>query len=374
MNITDISCPARLFCSEKNWVEGAAVEQLKLIAGWPGVELAVGMPDLHPGKGVPIGAAFLSRDAVYPFAVGNDIGCGMGLWQTSLPIKKLKKERLAARLATVNGVIFPGDAGAWLAERGYVVTGYETGLGTIGKGNHFAELLETEQIVDAEAWDGYGLDRKRLFLLVHSGSRGHGEALYREHVAEYADRGLPVGSVAADSYLERHRRLLQWARVNRELIAAGLLAIVGTEAVQVLDNCHNSITPVLMADGVPRWLHRKGAAAADAGPVLIAGSRGSHSYLVEPCADSERNAFSIAHGAGRKWNRQSVKGRLKSRFSADDLRQTALHSLVVCRDKDLLYEEAPQAYKNIDQVIADLERFALIRVVAKFKPVLTFKQ
>ncbi|MCL4215939.1 MAG: RtcB family protein, partial [Candidatus Hydrogenedentes bacterium] len=64
----------------KSWIEGSAVQQLEKVATLPGVCRAVGMPDLHPGRGYPIGAAVLCRGMFYPHLVGNDIGCGMGLW------------------------------------------------------------------------------------------------------------------------------------------------------------------------------------------------------------------------------------------------------------------------------------------------------
>ena len=68
-----------LLCSNKVWLEGAAVEQLQRTASLPNMEYAVGMPDLHPGKGHPVGAAFISRKQFYPYVIGNDIGCGMAL-------------------------------------------------------------------------------------------------------------------------------------------------------------------------------------------------------------------------------------------------------------------------------------------------------
>jgi len=88
----------RVIASDKNWIEGNAVQQLKQTSTLKGVTRAVGMPDLHAGKGCPIGAAFLSRGWMYPALVGNDIGCGMGLWRTELKARKLKLEKWAAKL------------------------------------------------------------------------------------------------------------------------------------------------------------------------------------------------------------------------------------------------------------------------------------
>jgi release factor H-coupled RctB family protein len=83
----------KIIASPKNWIEGEAVQQLENTAKLPGMVKIVGMPDLHPGKGHPIGAAFISKEFIYPYLVSNKIGCGMGLWQTDLKSHKLKLER-----------------------------------------------------------------------------------------------------------------------------------------------------------------------------------------------------------------------------------------------------------------------------------------
>lgn len=69
----------RLIASSKSWIEGEALRQLKNALELPGMRFVIGLPDLHPGKGNPIGAAFVSECRLYPFLVGNDIGCGIGL-------------------------------------------------------------------------------------------------------------------------------------------------------------------------------------------------------------------------------------------------------------------------------------------------------
>jgi len=86
-----------------------------------------------------------------------------------------------------------------------------------------------------------------------------------------------------------------------------------------------------------------------------------------------RSAWSLAHGAGRKWGRSDARGRLEKRFTAKDLMRTAMGSHVICEDKELLYEGAPEAYKNINRVIMDLESDGLIRVVATMRPLVTYK-
>ncbi len=209
-------------------------------------------------------------------------------------------------------------------------------------------------------------------ILVHSGSRGLGELLLRRHLDRHGAAGLPADCQEAAEYLKGHERAGRWAVANRALIAARMAEQLHGQVRPVLDICHNSITAAEHL-GARGWLHRKGAAPAEAPALVIPGTRGSLSYLVVPTGDQRRNAWSLAHGAGRRWNRLSAKARLKDRFRADALVRTELGGAVICEDKDLLYEEAPQAYKDIDVVIADMVEAGLIRVVATLKPVITYK-
>src|SRR6185295_1767500 len=81
----------RLIASPKSWIEGEAVRQLYATAKLDGVRLAVGFPDLHPGKGTPVGAAFVTDEVIYPHVIGGDIGCGMALFKTDLPRRSARR-------------------------------------------------------------------------------------------------------------------------------------------------------------------------------------------------------------------------------------------------------------------------------------------
>src|SRR5215471_12044092 len=85
----------RLIASPKSWIEGEAVRQLYAIAKLEGVRLAVGFPDLHPGRGTPVGAAFVTEGAIYPHVIGGDIGCGMALFKTNLLRREARLDRWA---------------------------------------------------------------------------------------------------------------------------------------------------------------------------------------------------------------------------------------------------------------------------------------
>jgi release factor H-coupled RctB family protein len=330
------------------------------------MRLAVGLPDLHPGKGSPIGAAFASEGWIYPALVGNDIGCGIGLWRTELNGKKPKREDWAARLKGLDDA-WDGSAVEWLAERGVSPSGHEASLGTIGSGNHFAELQAIESIEK-----DVDLDPDAVYLCVHSGSRGLGEEILRDHFASHGTGGLQAGTEEAQVYLQKHDQAMGWASANRELIAARMLGRLKSEGSRLSDVCHNWVESREFS-GVPCWLHRKGAAPSTKGRVVIPGSRGAFSYLVQPLAPREHSAFSLAHGAGRKWSRTDSRAKLEKRYTAKQLERTELGSHVICEDKALLYEEAPQAYKNITTVIDDLVREGLIEVLAILRPLVTYK-
>jgi RNA-splicing ligase RtcB len=85
----------RLFASAQSWIEGETVRQLYATAKLEGVRLAVGFPDLHPGKGKPVGAAFVTEGAIYPHLIGGHIGCGMPLFKPDLVHRDLKLDRWA---------------------------------------------------------------------------------------------------------------------------------------------------------------------------------------------------------------------------------------------------------------------------------------
>jgi release factor H-coupled RctB family protein len=216
----------------------------------------------------------------------------------------------------------------------------------------------------------------------------------------HRDGGLKTDSKdsyeVSKRYLKAHDNCLKWAQASRELIAHRFLEQLGSGYHRIVDRIHNSITIV---EGIKRnfYLHRKGVSplvtydepfyyhdypiSPASRLVIIPGSRGTPSYLVRPhiqleetyCYRSSDYLYSVAHGAGRKWSRSECEGRLRDKYSADSMKKTKLGSYVICEDKELLYEEAPQAYKDIESVIGDMVSFGLISVVAVFEPVLTYK-
>jgi release factor H-coupled RctB family protein len=343
----------------KNWMEYHAINQLKSLASLPGVTQAVGLPDLHPGR-VPVGVALITKGIIYPHIIGNDIGCGMGLYATGIDASKARVDRWARDLAR---------SGVFRRSRGMLEQG------SIGGGNHFAELQAIDTVYDTEQLSQTGINPDELVVLVHSGSRALGQSVLKELMNDQSIfQGLKSNSKAAKTYLKNHNAAVEWAVENRFQIARRLLSSVGktTDPVTILDTVHNSLT-VMNDWGELFYIHRKGAATANAGAVVIPGSRGALTYLVQPTENIAASAYSLAHGAGRKWQRGVCKARLSKQYTRDELRINRYKGQVVCHDLDLLYEEAPEAYKNIDYVVQALVDAGLARVIATFKPLLTVK-
>ena len=371
MNTSIARNQTRLIASARNWIDAEALRQFCQASRLDGVRLAVGLPDLHAGRGYPKGAAFLTEGVLYPQLVGQDIGCGLGLWMTDLQTRDIDLDDWAGRRFDLE-LPWEGNAAARLAEAGLPQTPFDSRFGSLGGGNHFAELQAVDEVGDWAAFRGLGLKRGQILLLVHSGSRGLGQSVLNGFVQEDGSGGAPAYSPAASQYLEGHDLAVRWAQASRALLAQRFLDALGAKGQPILDACHSSLTSREI-DGDLVWLHRKGAAPADEGPIVIAGSRGSLSYLVQPCGGETENAWSLAHGAGRKWPRSESRLRVRERFRAADLLETPLGGRVICANRDLLYEEAPMAYKNIEVVIADLVGAGLISVIATLRPLLTYK-
>jgi release factor H-coupled RctB family protein len=368
---TLIETDVRLFASATNWIEAEALRQLYAAARLEGVRLAVGFPDLHPGKGSPVGAAHVTEGTVYPSLIGSDIGCGMALFKTDLVQRDVKLDLWVEQRFDLEHP-WEGDVREVLTASGLESTQFNEVFGTLGEGNHFAELQTVQEVLDLRAFRQFGLGKQQLVALIHSGSRGLGESILRGYAEEHQASGVAAESFAAAAYLRDHDLAARWAKASRALIARRFVQPLGAEAELLWDGCHNSITP-REHEGETVWVHRKGAVAAEAEAVVIPGSRGSLSYLVKPLGDGESRAWSLAHGAGRKWARSEARLRMRERFGREQLVQTSLGGRVICGERDLLYEEAPAVYKNIEAVIEDLVDAGLVSVIATFRPLLTYK-
>jgi release factor H-coupled RctB family protein len=392
------------------WMESEATSQLAATLRLRGCVRAVGMPDLHPGNGHPIGAVVATRGSVHPHLVGGDAGCGARLVVTT--VARMDADRLERRLeaafdddvwaqvdaaALFEAVWHRGGRGLaelegvpdglrWLAARephqdGMGASGdpqrfrfgFERSIGSIGGGNHFAEVSRVTEIADHQVAGGLGLERNALVVLAHSGSRGLGTALgvaWGGHIAEQGDAEL-------GRYLGELTGACRFASANRLVLSYRLLSALGALRDHTVrggfDITHNDVRQEIV-DGRPAWVHRKGAAPAyaDADTVVL-GSRGAPSWIMRGTG-SEYGLRSVAHGAGRRMTRADALSKLKHRYRRAEVARSALGGRTICDDSALLFEEHPDAYKAIEPVIAALETHQLASRVAALTPVVTVKR
>ncbi len=376
-------------------LDDGALQQLLNLSRMPYVfHHVAAMPDAHVGIGATIGSVFASEYAVVPSAVGVDIGCGMCALPTRHNVSDLPKARLFERaIETVFRAIPTGFAGhqkarSWKRKTQFGGFDYESQdagltneiqknapkkLGSLGGGNHFIEFQREH--------DG------TLWIMLHSGSRNVGKMI-AQHWMKVAKKTTGGEGIPADlSYLDVNTREgrgylsdMQWALAyaleNRlqmmETVFDVLTDVFPREAGMAFDadindliNIHHNYASEERHFGKMVWVHRKGATLASEGTIgIIPGSMGTHSYIVRG-QGSEESFRSCSHGAGRRMSRHDA---LKS-ISRDDL-DRALGNVRLRAGSDVR-DEAPQAYKSIDEVMENQKD--LVDILVELSPLATVK-
>ena len=285
-------------------------------------------------------------------------------------------------------------------------------LGTLGAGNHFIEVDVVDRLYDDQAAQAMGLQEGMLALQIHCGSRGFGHQICTDYVQELQsavhrygiklpDRELvcaPLDSPEGKDYLAAMRSAANYAFCNRQLLAhAARLAFEETLAGvirnwqlhQVYDIAHNMgkiETHIVDGKKVKVCVHRKGATRAFGPgspelpevyrslgqPVLVPGSMGTASWVLAGTAESMARSWgSSCHGAGRVMSRSQAKREIRG----DRLRNELEADGIYIRAGSLpgLAEEAPRAYKDVDEVVETVHAAGIARKVARLRPVIVIK-
>ncbi len=346
------------------------------------------MPDVHLGTDVCVGTVLATAHRLYPGAVGGDLGCGMAAMRLDprghpgAPWAGAVSQAAAAAIfrglyQAVPAARHPGPARLDrlpLALRTHALTAsaLETckrrdgcvQFGTLGSGNHFVELQ-----VD---------DEGGLWLMLHSGSRGMGQAILRHHLAAHASaaaRGMPwidADSPAGVAYLADLAWGLAYAEASRHAMMARAAEVVAAAldvepAAGSAITCHHNYIAREVHHGQAWWVHRKGAIAAhDGEPGIIPGSMGAPSYHVSGRGHPDA-LCSSSHGAGRAMSRTEARRHVSGRALEAQMAGTWFD----VRLAERLRDEAPSAYKDIGAVMR--AQRDLTRIVRRLRPLLSYK-
>lgn len=384
-----------------NWasiLEPQAREQAERTASMPFIfpHLAL-MPDAHQGKGSTVGSVVPTLAAIMPACVGVDIGCGMCAVRTQFMAEDVRRIGSLAGLREAIEKAIPLSAGnhntaywndgtrarvreleeldgAQSAEA--ISPDWRMQLGSLGSGNHFIEVSIDEQ--------------DRLWLFLHSGSRGAGNRLANKHIKiarqlcekwwiSLPDPDLAYLVEGTDEFWH-YVRDLRWAQrfaflnraemMDRARLCASNWAGEPAEPAEII-NCHHNYTEQMPGELLSQWrnrdtghrghvwLTRKGAIDASGGkPGLIPGSMGTASYVVTG-KGNKLSLWSSPHGAGRNFSR----GEARRTFTREQL-DAAMEGIEWGRS-DAFLDEIPGAYKDIDTVMADAADLVEVRHILR---------
>jgi tRNA-splicing ligase RtcB len=427
--------------------------QVANVATLPGlVGRSLAMPDAHQGYGFAIGgvaAADIQQGVVSAGGVGFDINCGVRLLASQVSLEGVKpyldalinqmfrdipcgtgKSGIVGTLNERELDRVLANGAHWAVENGYgrpedLERIEETGkipgadpdavsdrakrrgrdqLGTLGSGNHFAEVQYIAEIFDEESAQAFGLWSNQVVVMIHSGSRGLGHQVCTDYLEvmqsaakkydiELVDRQLacvPIQSSEGQAYLRAMAAAANFAFANRQMMThwtrqAFERVLKKGELAIVYDVCHNIAKRETHRVGKHErevLVHRKGATRAFpknrpevpkdyrhvGQPVLIPGSMGTYSYVLVGTEQAMEETFgSSCHGAGRAMSRHAAKKSITAEQLLAQLREKGVY--VKGASKSGLTEERPEAYKDVSLVVDTVHNAGIARKVAKMVPI-----
>lgn len=341
------------------------------------------MPDAHVGYGLPIGGVLAAYNAVIPYGVGMDIGCRMcmSIYPTSPDIMEKDRNRLKNILvsetrfgnASFNDVgdheLFERKEFREIKFLSGLKKNFMAQLGSSGHGNHFVDIGEfifNEPSSYLQLSPG-----KYLAVLSHSGSRNFGAEICK-HYTKVAQEILGLSGEAGKlawldldreegkEYWQAMQLAGDYSKANHHFLHNRISKAFAEEPLIRIENHHNFAWKELLADGKEMIIHRKGATPARIGDVgIIPGTMASPAYIVVG-KGNEASLNSAAHGAGRVISRNKAKATFNAIEVADYLRKQGIELIGGGLD------EAPQAYKDIHQVMQSQND--LVETLAMFNP------
>lgn len=266
-------------------------------------------------------------------------------------------------------------------------------LGTIGAGNHFVEIDKVVEIFNQEIAERWGLFKNQVCVLIHTGSRGLGHQVATDYIRKFLSvlskyniklpdkelAGAPFTSEEGQNYFMAMSGAANFAWANRQLISWEVRRawknVLGKTSghLEILYDVAHNIAKIeeykINGQNKKLIIHRKGATRSFPGqPVLIPGSMGTASYVLIGTEKSFEISFgSTCHGAGRRMSRTQAKKQIRGSELKKELEAEGI--VIEAGSMSGLSEEAPEAYKNIGEVVEVVHRIGIAQKVAKLKPV-----
>jgi len=298
-----------------------------------------------------------------------------------------------------------GDAGA---APGAAMAKGRGQLGTLGGGNHFIEIQEVQALFDADAASSFGLFEHQIVVMIHSGSRRFGYEV-ADHYMDVAAREPGMeGRRKMLAYLQAESREGQryiramWAAANFGFVNRHIMALlvrrcfnrmVGPVSLPLVYDVTHNMAKLETHGGRPLWVHRKGATRAfgpeqmagtpfetTGQPIITPGSMGTASYLMVGTGASAESLCSVNHGAGRVLSRTAALGKIKGgrvisppAITDDEFKRSISHVTLITPNRQKVKEEAPGAYKDIDEVVRIVTECGWARRVARLTPLAVLK-
>jgi len=265
-------------------------------------------------------------------------------------------------------------------------------LGSLGAGNHFLEIQEIEEIYDKKKAKEFGLEKGNISVMIHTGSRGLGHQVASDYIKamedEYGienlpDRELvnaPIKSEMGKKYFSAMAGAANFGFCNRHLIMhwvrEAFNKVFGKQDLKMVYDVAHNVAKIekhkINGKEKEICIHRKGATRAFPNqPVLLPGSMGTASYVLVGTEKGEKTFFSTAHGAGRVMSRSEAKRKLKK----EDIEKSLKDKNIELKSGSFkgVVEEAPDVYKDIDEVARVSNELGIGKLVAKLKPLAVMK-
>jgi len=281
-------------------------------------------------------------------------------------------------------------------------------VGTLGSGNHFCEVQKVEEIFDEKVAGVFGLFKDQIVIMIHTGSRGLGHQNCTDYLRivmqslpkykiELPDRELacvPFNSPEGQKFFKAMSAACNYAWANRQMITHYIREawrdILGEKAdLKLLYDVAHNIAKIeeheVDGERMKLIVHRKGATRAfppghldipekykEVGqPVLIPGTMGTASYICVGTEKSKEAWYTVNHGAGRAMSRHAAMRKVRGEEVVRRLNEKGI--IIKCRSMRGIAEEAPLAYKDVDEVVEVVHRAGLSKKVAKLVPLAVIK-